>query len=120
MYNWDTFYNKKRNFPQAEEREYDDIPEVSAVLARPDQYHGGTPCTVRFKPDMRKCILSRTISNLKSNGFPFDVGYIITDQDHSYEVVDFHLNYYPKYIIADVLPSFVDHSFIYNRVYPRG
>ena len=36
-YHLDTFYNKKRNFPNAEEREYDDIEPVTVLLTMADQ-----------------------------------------------------------------------------------
>ena len=34
MSNLDTFYNKKRNFPDAEEREFDDLSPIPATLYR--------------------------------------------------------------------------------------
>lgn len=48
-YNYDTFYNKKRNFPDAEERQYDDIEPVQVLLTRPEQTVKGVLCSARFR-----------------------------------------------------------------------
>ncbi len=104
---WDTFYNKKRNFPYAEERKYDDIPPVDVVLTRADHIPGrigGFPSRARFNADESECILSRTRSELKRGNFPLEPGFILTDSLRSYRVKDIRYNYYPKYPILTVEP----------------
>ncbi len=109
QYHWDTFYDKKRNFPTAEEREYDDIEAVGALLTRPDQTMKGVHCSARFKPGTHTCMLSLTKRDLARKSVPFGKGYIVTTNDGSYQVKDYHLNYYPKYVVADLEPAAVDH-----------
>jgi len=105
--NRDTFYNKKRNFPDAEERKYDDIEYVDVALTRADHVPGkigGFPSLARFNADSSECILSRTRSQLKRGYFPLEPGFIVTDANRSYKVVDIRYNYYPKYPILTIEP----------------
>jgi len=108
-FNWDTFYDKKRNFPHAEEREYDDLDSVPVLLTRPEQTIRGVLCSARFKPGTLTCMISKTKRDLAKNSVPFRIGYIVTTKERSYQVKDFHLNYYPKYYVLDLEPTEVDH-----------
>ncbi len=108
-YNYDTFYNKKRNFPDAEERQYDDIEPVQVLLTRPEQTVKGVLCSARFKPGTLTCILSLTKRDLARKSVPFGKGYIVTTNEGSYQVKDYHLNDFPKYIVMDLEPADVDH-----------
>ena len=109
-YNWDTFYNKKRNFPDAEERQYDDINPVQVLLTRPNQTVRGVLCNARFRPGTLTCMLDMTKRDLARKTIHFDIGYILTTSWGSYSVKDYHLNYYPKYVVVDLEPAFVDHT----------
>lgn len=114
-YHWDTFYNKKHNFPHAEEREYDDLESVTVLLTRPDQTMRGVLCSARFKPGTLTCMLSKTKRDLAKDHVPFRIGYIVTSRERSYQVKGFHLNYYPKYYVLDLEPTAVDHRWLLNN-----
>lgn len=126
MPNWDTFYNKKRNFPDAEERKYDDIESIDVVLTKTDHVPGnigGFPSLARFNADRTECILSRTRSELKRGKFPLEPGFIVTDANQSFKVVDIRYNYYPKYPILtlELMVGFHDghaYKFAHNK-YPQ-
>ena len=118
-YHLDTFYNKKRNFPNAEEREYDDIEPVTVLLTRPDQTIKGVLCSARFKPGTLTCMLSMTKRDLARKTIPFGVGYILTTSERSYRVKDFHLNYYPKYVVVDLEPTSINHGLLFMKALYR-
>ena len=118
-YHLDTFYNKKRNFPNAEEREYDDIEPVTVLLTRPDQTIKGVLCSARFKPGTLTCMLSMTKRDLARKTIPFGVGYILTTSERSYQVKDFHLNYYPKYVVVDLESTSINHGLLFMKALYR-
>jgi len=125
MANWDTFYNKKRNFPDAEEREYDDLPEVELVLTRANHIPGtpgGMLTRARFKPGTLTCMLTRTKREFYHARFELEPGIIVTDSQRSYRVLSIHFNYYPKYPVLELepIPNFKDsyaYYYAFNRRY---
>lgn len=101
----DTFYDKKRNFPDAEERRFDDIPSIPVILTRASHVpgkNGGLLCRARFIGST--CILSRTSRDFKISRFPLEPGVILTDKENSYTVEALHFNSYPKYAILTLKP----------------
>ena len=123
-YNWDTFYNKKRNFPNAEEREYDDLPEVDLVLTKADHIPGkigGFLMKARFKPGTLTCMLSRTKIEILNARFKLEPGFIVTDFKRSYRAVSIHYNYYPKYPVLELEPILGFHdSYAYDYAHRRA
>lgn len=53
MSNLDTFYNKKRNFPDAEEREFDDLSPIPATLYRVGALIDGRGNTIKGRHGIR-------------------------------------------------------------------
>ena len=123
-YNWDTFYNKKRNFPEAEEREYDDLPEVDLVLTKENHIPGnigGLLTKARFKPGTLTCMLSRTKREIIHARFNLEPGFIVTDSQRSYRAIRVTYNYYPKYPILDLEPiPFFHDSYAYDYALRRA
>lgn len=123
-FNWDTFYDKKRNFPDAEEREYNDLPEVDLVLAKADHIPGNTSgflMKAHFKPGTLTCTLSRTKREILHARFKLEPGFIVTDSSRSYWAVSIHYNYYPKYPVLELEPIIDFHdSYAYVHAHRRA
>ena len=118
--NYDTFYNKKRNYPNAEERLYDDLPSREVLLTKPDQKTKGIYCKAKFLNDNSRCMLNVTKSHLQNHHVRMFVGYIITDECTSYEVTNLRLNEFPKYIIADLKPASFHRKAMFDTARWRG
>lgn len=100
---WRTFYDKKRFYPDAEERQFDDIPEVDLVLVRLGYKRiGGRPVKARFIKNT--CILSTTRSELQKYLYTIETGMYAVSKDTCYKVEDFHFNQFPKYPILTLSP----------------
>lgn len=123
-FNRDTFYDKKRNFPDAEEREYDDLPEVDLVLTKVDHIPGnigGFLTKARFKPGTLTCMLSRTKREILHARFKLEPGFMVTDSSRSYRAVSIHYNYYPKYPVLELEPIIGFHdSYAYDHAHRRA
>ena len=102
---WDTFYNKKRDFPNAEERLYDDLPETKAVLVRENYAPriGGRPVKVKFLNNT-KCLVTSTKSELQRRLYRFEDGMYLVTAYCCYKVEEFHYNERPKYPILTLTP----------------
>ena len=115
MSNLDTFYNKKRNFPDAEEREFDDLSPIPATLYRVGALvngiggvstikgRHGIRLTCRLLPPKEgdvgevRAILSKTRREL--GRFRLEPGCQLICCGRCYKVLDFRFNSYPKYAI---------------------
>ena len=100
---WRIFYDKKRFYPDAEERQFDDLPEVDMVLIRPGYKRiGGRPVKARFISNT--CILSTTRSELQKYLYTIETGMYAVTENCCYIVDDFHFNQFPKYPILTLSP----------------
>ena len=115
MSNLDTFYNKKRNFPDAEEREFDDLSSIPATIYRKGALKSGMSgistvkgnhgirLTCRLLPPKEgdvgevRAILSKTRREL--GRFRLESGCQLVYYGRTYKVLDFRFNSYPKYAI---------------------
>ncbi len=116
----DTFYNKKRNFPDAEEREFDDLSPIPATLYRVGVLKNnflrgengaistikgrhGIHLTCRLLPPKEgdvgevRAILSKTKREL--GRFVLEPGCQLVCCGRTYKVLDYRFNSYPKYAI---------------------
>ena len=64
-------------------------------------------------------MLSMTKRDLARKTIPFGVGYILTTSERSYRVKDFHLNYYPKYVVVDLEPTSINHGLLFMKALYR-
>lgn len=121
MSNLDTFYNKKRNFPDSEEREFDDLSPIPATLYRVGALVNGIGAistikgrhgirlTCRLLPPKEgdvgevRAILSKTRREL--GRFRLEPGCQLICYGRTFKVLDFRFNSYPKYAIL-LLSSF--------------
>lgn len=115
--NRDTFYNKKRNFPHAEEREFDNLSSIPATLYRKGALKKrgilgtlktgkgkhGINLTCRLLPPKEgdageiRIMLSKTKRDLGE--FPLEPGCQLVLYDGVYNVVDYRFNSFPKYAV---------------------
>lgn len=104
-YGYDPFYNKKRNYPDAEERLYDDFPEVDLVLVRKGYTRiGGRHVTGKFLPETSRCLITSTKRELAKFDYFFENGIYVVSKDACYVVEYFHYNQFPKYPILTLSP----------------
>lgn len=115
MSNLDMFYNKKRNFPDAEEREFDDLSPIPATLYRVGSLQRdflgvstvkgrhGIHLTCRLLSPKEgdvgevRAILSKTRREL--GRFKLEPSCQLICCGRCYKVLDFRFNSYPKYAI---------------------
>lgn len=113
MSNLDTFYNKKRNFPDAEEREFDDLSPIPATLYRVGALIDGKGNTIKGRHGIHltcrllppkegdvgevRAILSKTKREL--GRFVLEPGCQLVCCGRTYKVLDYRFNSYPKYAI---------------------
>ena len=115
--NRDTFYNKKRNFPHAEEREFDDLSSIPAILYRKGALKKrgilgtltagkgkhGIYLTCRMLPPKEgdagevRAMLSKTKRDLGK--YPLEPGCQLVLYNVVYNVVDYRFNSFPKYAV---------------------
>ena len=115
--NRDTFYNKKRNFPNAEEREFDDLSPIPATLYRKGALKKrgilgtlktgkgkhGIDLTCRLLPPKEgdagevRAMLSKTKRDLGK--YPLEPDCQLLISNSVYNVVDFRFNSFPKYVV---------------------
>lgn len=106
--NWDKSYDKKRNYPDAEEREFDDVPQVGASLWYPFYRYNFPPhshdCGAKFLPPKPndKGSLRAMLGWTKQSysGHEPVPGSKLQANGKTYIVIDFRYNQFPKYPIV--------------------
>lgn len=104
---WDTYYNKQRNFPDAEERLYDGSESIPLALSKAGQTKGGTLVYGRFLPGGHThCMLCKTKRELLRHGWNFEADELcITDDQQTYKITNAHFNSCPVYPVFDLIPT---------------
>lgn len=102
---WTTYYDKAFVAPHAEERQFDDLPDVDLVLVRPGYKRlGGRHVKAKFLPGTNTCLILFTKRELEMYDYYFEKGLYLVSKDSCYESKNFHYNELPKYPIVTLSP----------------
>ena len=110
---WDTFYNKDRNFPDAEERKFDGLPSIEMLLYRGNKRKlNGMLLSAKFLPGTNTCMLSKTKRELQKYNYCINENYMLADSRRSYQVKSIRYNEFPKYPILELIPLSDDDPYL--------